>query len=175
MGFDENMRNRKLNRLQDYDYSREGYYFVTVCVQDKQRIFGEIHHGEMALNKYGNIINDAWRWLGDQYDYVALDECVIMPDHIHGIICIYNARRGGSRTAPTIKPLGRLIGAFKTVSTKHINQMRNTPGMQLWQRSFYDHIIRSEEDLNRVREYIANNPLQWDGYLGNKNNAEKQT
>ncbi|MCD4652748.1 transposase, partial [bacterium] len=109
----------------------------------------------------GEIINNTWKWLRKQYEYVDLDQFIIMPNHIHGIICI---RRGGSRTAPTRKrkPLGRLIGAFKTVSTKQINLIRQTSGNQFWQRNYYEHIIRDEDDLARIREYIINNPAQWE-------------
>ena len=87
-----------------------------------------------------------------------------MPNHLHGIIMIRDdIRRGGSRTAPTEKrkPLGRLIGAFKTVSTKRINELRLTSGGPFWQRNYYEHVIRSEEELAEVREYILNNPARW--------------
>jgi len=120
----------------------------------------------MVRNDLGDIVNESWLWLPQQYPYVELDEFQILPDHLHGIIVINEPRRGGSRTAPTdgqkVKPLGGLIGAFKTVSTKQINKIRNTPGISFWQRSFHDHIIRNEADLYRIREYIKNNPLQWD-------------
>jgi len=109
-------------------------------------------------------INNTWRWLATQYDYVELDEWGIMPNHMHGIIVITDVCRGGSRTAPTgqRKPIGRLVGAFKTVSTKRINEIRNTPGAKIWQRNYYEHIIRDDDELNRICEYIANNPLQWE-------------
>ncbi len=98
-----------------------------------------------------------------------------MPNHFHGIILIHDMPgRGGSRTAPTTnavhepserpgrKPLGRLVGVFKTVSTKHINLRRNRPAVPVWQRNYYEHIIRNERSLNHIREYILNNPLQWE-------------
>ncbi|MFH1665640.1 MAG: transposase [Candidatus Omnitrophota bacterium] len=171
--------NRKSVRLRNYDYTQEGAYYVTVCVnEDVCRgasrsaldIFGRIENGEMILNGMGQIINDSWQWLEKQYKYIKLDEFIVMPNHIHGIVCINNPRmgviqkEGGSRTAPTVKlkPLGRLIGAFKTVSTKQINIIRDTPGMRLWQRNYYEHVIRDESDLNRIREYITNNPLRWE-------------
>ena len=96
-----------------------------------------------------------------------MDEWVVMPNHLHGIIVIVDAAcRGGSRTAPTNlarhKPLGRLIGAFKTVSTKRINAIRDTPNLPVWQRNYYEHIIRDDEELNRIRQYIADNPMQWE-------------
>jgi len=90
---------------------------------------------------------------------------VVMPNHLHGIIVIMEDQcRGGSRTAPTEikrKPLGQLIGAFKTVSTKRINEMRGTPTAFVWQRNYYEHIVRDEETFNLIRQYVADNPLNW--------------
>ena len=159
-----NAHNRRSIRLKGYDYTQEGAYYVTVCVQDRKCRFGNIQEGKMILNDAGTVVNDVWQWLGEQYGYVELDEFIVMPNHIHGIICINDAGRGGSRTAPTmkIKPLGQLIGAFKTVSTKQINMRRQISGDQLWQRNYYEHIIRDEPDLIRIREYIINNPAQWE-------------
>lgn len=188
--------NRRSIRLKDYDYTQEGAYYVTVCVNEdiyrgnprctgvahcrgasrsalnrNRNIFGEIKNGKMILNVTGQIVHDSWQWLEKQYEYVELDEFIVMPNHLHGIICINNIKndntrndQGGSRTAPTNKrkPLGRLIGAFKTVSTKQINAIRNTPGARLWQRNFYEHVIRTESDLARIREYIINNPANWE-------------
>ncbi|MBN2424996.1 MAG: transposase [Calditrichaceae bacterium] len=116
----------------------------------------------MKLNDTGRMIYVAWEWLAKQYHYVELDAWTVMPNHLHGIIIIRD-RRGGSRTAPTMKrkPIGRLIGAFKTVSTKHLNQLHNTPGAKLWQRNYHEHIIRNEHELNRIRKYIRDNPLKW--------------
>ena len=126
----------------------------------------------MQLNPYGKIAETSWQWLSQAYDYVELDEWIIMPNHLHGIIFISPDNiistdcRGGSRTAPTgerkIKPLGRLIGAFKTISTKQINFTRKTSGAPFWQRNFYEHVIRDDHALNRIREYIVTNPLRWD-------------
>jgi REP element-mobilizing transposase RayT len=111
-----------------------------------------------------------WKWLAEHFPGVELDEYVIMPDHLHGIVIMNEPRRGGSQTAPTeiqSKPLGRLIGAFKTTSTKQIDLDCNTPGKVFWQRGVYEHIIRNDADLLRIRIYIPNNPLRW--ALGNKN------
>jgi len=118
----------------------------------------------MILNEYGTIISETWQWLSEQYQYIQLHEWIIMPNHLHGIIEYCAVGRGGSRTAPTItkrKPLGRIIGAFKTVSTKQINKIQNTPGNKLWQRNYWEHVIRDEKDLNRIQQYIINNPLKW--------------
>jgi REP element-mobilizing transposase RayT len=122
----------------------------------------------MILNDMGDVVLDVWQWLAKQYNYVSLDANVIMPNHFHGVIAI-KWRRGDSRIAPTHKnigvvkrkPLGRLIGAFKTVSTKRINEIRKTPGAIVWQRNYYEHIIRNNASLDRIRKYIISNPSRW--------------
>lgn len=82
------IKNRKANRLKNYDYSRQGYYFVTICTQNKECFFGEIENQKMILNSYGKIINQQWQWLQNQYQYVKLDKYIVMPDHFHGILII---------------------------------------------------------------------------------------
>ena len=158
------IHNRHSIRIPGYDYSQQGSYFVTVCVQNKECLFGNVVDGKMVLNEFGYIISETWQWLATQYKYILLHEWIIMPNHLLGIIEFCVDRWGGSRTAPTetkCKPLGRIIGAFKTVSTKRINKIQNTPGRKLWQRNYYEHVVRDENDLNRIREYIINNPLNW--------------
>jgi REP element-mobilizing transposase RayT len=163
-------RQRRSIRLKDYDYTQEGAYFVTICTQNHKPLLGEIKNAEMVLNEYGKIVADCWQWLSKQYRHVELDEWVLMPNHMHGIVLLC---RGGSRTAPTgiYKPLGRLIGAFKTTSTKRINALRRTPGNRIWQRNYYEHVIRNEDDLNEIRQYILDNPVQWDK---DENNPTRQ-
>ncbi|MFC1612958.1 transposase, partial [Patescibacteria group bacterium] len=153
---------RKRNRLQNYDYSQDGWCFVTICSQNREEFFGKIENDQMILNEYGKIVKNQWLWLGNQYNYVKLDEYIVMPNHFHGILVIY--RRDRSRPVPTsesgkIKSLSELIGAFKTTSSKIIH--KNGFGNFAWQRSFYDHIIRDEKSLNNIREYIKNNPMKW--------------
>ncbi len=155
---------RRSIRLQGYDYSLNGMYFITLCTQNHECLFGKIADGVMRLSEIGHIVTDSWEWLGEQYDHVELDEWVIMPNHFHGIIFITDGK-GGSRTAPTAthrKPVGRLIGAFKTVSTRHINELKNAPGAKLWQRNFWEHVVRNESELSHLREYIRNNPAKWE-------------
>jgi len=205
MAGDQGRHRRRSIRLKGYDYTRDGTYYVTICTQDRARVFGAVVDGKMRLNAYGRKIADCWLWLAEQYPYVGLDEWVVMPNHFHGIILITDGadaddrtdagdgggadaddRRGGSRTAPTgprnasagpcgiptgsvgpptvptnRKPLGRLVGAFKTVFAKHVNEIRSTPGAKLWQRNYYEHVIRDDLSLRRIREYIANNPSRW--------------
>ncbi len=158
-----NQHSRESLRLRGWDYTSSAMYFVTICTQRGKALFGEIVDERLQMNVCGRIVDECWQWLADQYAFVSLDNYVIMPNHLHGVIWLQAGRRGGSRTAPTlrIKPLGRLIGAFKTVSTKRINVIRGTPGKVVWQRGFYDHIIRDQRDLDRIRQYIRLNPLHW--------------
>lgn len=157
--YDPAIHHRRSIRLRGYDYRQAGAYFVTISTYQYAPIFGEIADDAMRLNAYGQIVAEDWHWLADHHESVELDAFVIMPNHLHGIIVITNGE-GGSRTART-KPLGRLIGAFKTVSTKHINEWRETPGATLWHRNYYEHIIRNATDLDRIREYIATNTARW--------------
>ena len=112
----------------------------------------------MVLNEFGEIDNSEWIKSAQLRHNINLDEYTIIPNHIHGITEINNDCRGGSRTAPTntkLKSLGRIIGVFKTVSTKRINQIHNTPGSKLWQRNYWEHVVRGENDLNRIRKYTC--------------------
>ena len=171
------LKHRRSLRLSGYDYSLAGAYFITICVKKRQSLLGKIVSNQMQLNHYGKIIENSWEWLSYAYDYIELDEWIIMPNHLHGIIIISANCRGGSRTAPTaeskIKPLGRLIGAFKTTSTKQIIFIRKTAGIPFWQRNFYEHVIRDDDSLNRIREYKVTNPSRWHTDRENPDALEK--
>jgi REP element-mobilizing transposase RayT len=170
MAYNPAKHHRRSIRLKGYDYTQPGMYFVTICAYQKQCLFGDIINGQMQLNQYGSIVAQTYQWLSQRYPYVDLDKWIVMPNHLHGIIVITDTpRRGGSRhrrcseaSAPTTnnqnhtikpKPLGRLIGAFKTVSTKQINILRDAPGTPIWQRNYYEHIIRAQDALDHIREY----------------------
>jgi REP element-mobilizing transposase RayT len=173
--YDPLRHHRRSIRLKGYDYAQAGAYFVTLCTQARECLLGEVAGNAMRLNDWGRIVAESWEWLAEQYPYVELDEWVVMPNHMHGIIVLVNddggdgpLGRGGSRPAPTRpapttkrKPLGQLIGAFKTVSAKRINLMRGTPGAPVWQRNYYEHIVRDDRALKAIRHYIQNNPLKW--------------
>ena len=165
MKYNPDRHRRRSIRLKGYDYSQAGAYFVTLCTQNKECLFGEVVDGKMTLNEPGLIVEDCWEWLSKQYPHVILDTWTVMPNHLHGIIIITHDGRGGSRTAPTVmakrKPLGRLIGAFKTVSTKRINALRETPAVPVWQRNYFERVIRNENELIRTSEYILNNAAHW--------------
>jgi len=178
--------NRHSLRLKDYDYTLPGPYFVTTVIHGRETQFGNVLDGEMQLNESGQIVADAWQWLGRKFPYLELGAAVVMPNHFHGIILIGDDPcRGGSHRQskspvspmaaggrlggrPThtgmelkIKPLGQLIGAFKTVSAKRINLYHGTSGQPVWQRDFYEHVIRDEDDLARIHQYIVDNPANW--------------
>jgi REP element-mobilizing transposase RayT len=169
MPYNPVLHHRRSIRLQGYDYAHDGVYFTTICTVEKRCVFGDVINEQMRLNQTGEVVAKTWAWLQEQYDFVELDEWIVMPNHLHGILVIHtmeNQSKGGSRTAPTenmtkVKPLGRLIGAFKTVSTKQIKLMQGSPQQALWQRNYYEHIIRNEVSLNAIREYIQLNPVQW--------------
>ncbi len=153
------IKNRKTIRLKNYDYSQSGYYFVTVCVQNRQCCLGKIENREMILNEFGRIVKKQWLWLKQQYASVDLDIFQIMPNHFHGILVLVGNGRDHSLQAK-IKPVPQLIGAFKTTSSKDIH-LQGLPNFS-WQKSFYDHIIRKDGSLDKIREYILNNPKQWE-------------
>lgn len=163
---------RKSLRLTGYDYSQTGAYFVTICAQARKNLFGSIVNDEMHLNEPGRIVDSCWRDLSSHYPTIDLDYFTVMPNHIHGIIFLVVAgspRPGkplgpsGGETPPLQKNpnLSTIIGYFKYQSAKQINRARQTPGDKVWQRSFYDHVIRDDDSLNRVRSYIETNPLRW--------------
>ena len=164
----EELPKRKRNRLKDYDYSQEGYYFVTVCTHNKQSLFGFIDNGKVELNDIGNIVDFTW---GDliNHNEIKLHEYIIMPDHIHGIIEICS-RRERSVTVPqklnNYCGIPEIIRQFKTFSSKRINEYLKRNGYEpfptgrLWQKSYYEHIIRDEEDYITKTEYIINNPVK---------------
>jgi putative transposase len=166
-------RQRKLQRFRNFDYAESGYYFITICVNKHLNFLGRIDNCEMVFNRYGEIVVDQWKWLQNHFSYVILDEWIVMPNHLHGIVIIDNNEmievgNGCDRSLPRVKSLSELIGAFKTTSSKRIHQA----GLNdfAWQKSFYDHIIRNERSLNKIREYIFMNPVSWEienGHLEN--------
>ena len=171
MPYDPYKHHRRSIRLKGYDYTTSGIYFVTICVQGRHCLLGEIVKGEMVLGPVGQVVADAWCWLAEQYNYVMLGAWTIMPNHMHGLLMLVDGK-GSSRTALTsgnaesivpakVKPLGQLIGAFKTVSTKAINELQETPGNRFWQRNYYEHIIRNEREHRAIEQYIYNNPATW--------------
>lgn len=154
---------RKPNRLKNYDYSQNGLYFITICIQDKKHILSKIIVGDGSpvpqLTVYGQVVKKYIERLPEKFSGVRAEKYVIMPNHIHILVEIYNAPFGTGDPSPTI---GSVIGWFKYQTTKQINSLRNTPGECVWQRSFHDHIIRNLQDYEEIWQYIDENPLKWE-------------
>jgi REP element-mobilizing transposase RayT len=177
----ETRPNRRSLRLQDYDYSQAGAYFVTICANNRQCLFGDVVDGEMVLNDAEQMIDKWWAELNRKFPTVQTDEHVIMPNHFHGIITINSDPVGADLgvcpndgESPCAQASGAHIGAplpeiiqwFKTMTTNEYIHGVKTSGWpsfrgRLWQRNYYEHTVHNEESLNRIREYIINNPLQW--------------
>lgn len=184
MPFDADKHHRRSIRLKDYDYT-DGTYFVTICAHNRDCLFGDVVGETMMLNVYGEIVREEWLKTANVRCEVALDAFVVMPNHVHGIVMIVDDSKsndgmkkldgevsvvGAHSRAPLPKPnslyrpprsLGALIAGFKSIVTKRINVLRDTPGAPLWQRNYYEEIVTNEKKLNAVREYILNNPANW--------------
>lgn len=162
--------NRKTIRLDGYNYSHPGYYFITINAHHRRRRFGHIRGGIMHESPQGAIVRRVWKSLNDVYDHVELDAFVIMPDHIHGIIHIretvttrqwdFNGTDEEYRLARRRMIIPSLVGRLKMVSSKAIHQETGNHST-IWQRNYYERIIPNHEILLRTRRYILNNPLHW--------------
>ena len=165
MKFDPRIHHRRSIRLPGYDYSSPGAYYVTICTHEKSFLFGRVLDGQMHRNDFGDVAHEEWFRSAKLRHDIMLDAFIVMPNHIHGIII----RRGTARRAPTVERFGKpvagslptLVRAYKSAVTQGINTLRKTPGESVWQENYYEHIVRSEAELNRIREYIATNPLRW--------------
>jgi putative transposase len=173
MKYDSKIHHRKSIRLKGYDYSQAGYCFVTAATLNMHCIFGEIIGGEMRLSKFGGIVKEEWLKSAEKRRDIELDQFVIMPNHIHGIIIIKRAQHAVPvREAfgrPVAGSLPTIMRAFKAAAAKKINELRGTPGKEVWHRNYFEHVIRDDEDLDRIREYILYNPARWDEDADNPN------
>jgi len=170
-------------RLKGYDYSYPGAYFVTVCAARRELLFGWISNGSVVENANARIVRECWLSLPNHYPHVSLDTFVVMPDHVHGIIVLLDTHRvgdvrkddvraglkvrAGFKPAPTDGDavvdagvrhgLPEIVRALKTYSARRINATRATPGASVWQRGYYERIVRNERELNLTRKYLASN------------------
>ena len=169
MKYDPAKHHRRSIRLKGYDYSQAGYYFVTICCYQRQCLFGKIIDGVMHLNRYGAIVEDEWLKSSVIRAEIKLDEYIVMPNHFHGIIIINPVgangrsplRSASQHLSMKSRSLSSLMAGFKSAVTKKINLIRNAPGTPIWQRNYYEHIIRNQESLDKIRQYVINNPLSW--------------
>ncbi len=188
MPYDPERHHRRSIRLQGYDYTRPGAYFVTIVTQGRLCLFGEVVAGEMRMNNAGRMVQQVWDELALFYEGVQTDAFIVMPNHVHGIIILTGNVRATPRgcpddatprgcpnppsgqargPAPTLGlGLPDVVHRFKTMTTKRYadgvraNQWTPFPG-RLWQRNYYEHIIRDDQSWRRIREYITTNPLRW--------------
>ncbi len=161
---------RRSIRLPGYDYSQAGAYFVTIVTYDRKPLFGEVKNDEMHLNALGKIAQDEWFRTSRLRLYVKLleDEFIVMPNHIHGIIWITDTV-GAYRNTPLPTQsfhspgigIGAIIRGYKS-SVTSINQLRQTPATPIWQRNYYEHIIRNEQEMQSIADYTITNPLNWE-------------
>jgi len=163
------IKKRRSVRLKNYDYSHPGAYFVTVCAHEKKCLFGKNVESRMELNALGKIVEKHWMEIPKHFQTVSLDQFIVVPNHIHGILIVNVDGRGMACHAPTPRRFGKpvsnslptVVGSFKSAVSKTINESRNGLRTTVWQRNYYEHVIRNEKDLKAIREYIEQNPLKW--------------
>jgi putative transposase len=184
MKYDLQKHHRHSIRLKEYDYTQPGAYFITICAYQRMHIFGEVVNGEMVLNETGKIARAEWFKTAELRPYVKLheDEFMVMPNHAHGIIWIVDkagvpcrhipdwaGQRAGQRPVPTTESFGKpvrgsiptIVRAYKSAVTYVVNNTQNMRGAVLWQKNYYEHIIRNDRELNNIGWYIVNNPYNW--------------
>jgi REP element-mobilizing transposase RayT len=201
MPFNPDIHHRQSIRLREYDYAGAGAYFATICTHGRECLFGEAADEVVRLNDFGGIVQEEWLRSAEIRNEIFLDEFIVMPNHIHGIIIIdhrvgadgvrpesgacaqSSASLGypGQKTAETrehgcegafqqgachaplrvTKSLGSFIAGFKSAVTKRINQIRDNSGFPVWQRNYFERVIRNDRELDAIREYIVNNPMKW--------------
>jgi len=168
MTYNPDIHHRRSIRLREFDYSSSGGYFVTTCVQNRECLFGNILDDVTFLNDAGMLVESVWNGLTERFPSIGFDAFVVMPNHVHFIVDIAEpdgkegvgqGSRAGQGRAPT---LDRIVGAFKSISAAQVNHLLSRTGQPLWQRNYYERVIRNETELNGFRDYIIHNPLKWE-------------
>jgi REP element-mobilizing transposase RayT len=171
INYDPDKHARRSIRLRGYDYTHRGAYAVTLCIYQRECILGVVASGKAISNELGRLVKACWEEIPVHFPNTDLDMFVVMPNHVHGIIVLRDSLNTGMKqgTTPHAESFGRpvsgslptIIRSFKSATTRRVNETRNIPNMPVWQRNYYEHIIRNEDALHRMREYIALNPLRW--------------
>lgn len=192
---------RRSIRLKGFDYTQAGAYFLTICTFQRECIFGNIIDGESKLNEFGRIVMEEWERSATIRSEIEIDEFIIMPNHMHGIVIINGVTNGisnagangrsplpresenaiaaatssNSHSPLQMKPksISSFVSGFKSAVTKRINIARNTSSVSVWQRNYHEHIIRAENELHQIREYVLKNPAQWELDIENPQNSEE--
>ena len=155
---------RRNLRWDIWNYQGSGVYFVTICTQSRQPLLGRISESKVALSETGQIVSACWLELPDHFPTLTLGEHVVMPDHVHGIVriesnhWIRNRFAGEVCLAPTITPLSTVVASFKSASTRTIRDRTGLDGQRVWQRGYHDRIVRGLDELDRIQQYIRENP-----------------
>ena len=161
---------RRSIRIPGFDYSGSSSYFITICTHNRKPIFGKCVADKIHLFKLGELVVAYWSGIPDHFRQVELDEFVIMPNHIHGIIHIHPYRgRGTACRAPTVEEFGQpvagslptIVRSFKSAVTRDWRLIAVDPDYPVWQRNYYEHVVRDREELNHLRQYISHNPMMW--------------
>jgi putative transposase len=180
--YDPGKHRRRSIRLKGYDYALPGAYFVTLNTWHREHLFGEIVDGEMQLSEYGELVQDCWDETPAHFARVQLDAFVVMPNHVHLVIILTDSdtSRGTAcrARAPTFgksipDSLPTIIRSLKSAVTKRVNELRETPSAPVWQRNYYERVIRNERKLDAVRRYIVANPANWNEDAENAELPEK--
>ena len=167
--YKDNKFHRKSIRVKGFDYTTPVSYFVTICSFNGMRLFGAISNEEVELTSIGGIVKDEWLKTASVRRNVKLDMFVVMPNHFHGIVFIEDQSRGMACRAhteerfgqPVVNSVPTVVRAFKSSVTKRVRETLKSPDYIVWQRNYYEHIIRNDKDLNRIRQYILDNPVKW--------------
>lgn len=171
MAYNPKKHHRRSIRLPGYDYTQPGAYYITICTYKRQCWFGDVVNGRVHYNHLGSIAYSFWQALPRRFSQIELDAFVVMLNHLHGILIICdranqiqldNIPKQEQFGKPIAGSIPTIIRSFKAAVTKRINLMRSTPEPRVWQSNYYESIIRIETGLNKVRQYIINNPLQWE-------------
>ena len=163
MTFNPDRHHRRSIRLPGYDYSQPGAYFVTICTHQRECTFGTVQDRTVFLSQLGAIVEQCWCALSGYFRFIELDAFAVMPNHLHGIVIMkdYGQANVGGSSGTRPRSLGSIIQNFKSISTRKMKQAFQSSAAHIWQRSYYERVIRDQAELNNVRRYIETNPDRW--------------
>jgi putative transposase len=165
MPYNPQIHHRRSIRLKGHNYAAPGYYFVTLCVEQRSHLFGKVVSGKMVLSPLGEIVRQEWKKSAEIRSEIEFDEWVIMPNHFHALIQILPSNQDAPAPSRPFqmraRSLSSLMAGFKAASTREINKFRHQEGARVWQRNYYESIVRDADGVVRVRNYIRNNPRNW--------------
>jgi putative transposase len=180
MPYDPKKHHRRSIRLRGHNYSGGGAYFITICVQDKQCMLGRVVDSRMALSECGQVVQDVWDMLPQRFPTLVLDAFQLMPNHLHAVLVIPGTglepslalatgaaviqtgpQAVGTENSTRTPSMGEVVGVFKSISTIAVNCLEARAGRRLLQENFFEHIIRRMDELEKIRDYIRQNPARW--------------